>query len=194
MVGAKKAGKAKRATRSKGGAKKAVRAPVSSTSLGPLPKPVTSDQTVRAQRFLDAAIASVKSALEALDTVRDRRRTRAGNLPRGRLTDAEEDLLRSAVVFASAGLDSALKQLIRETLPAVAARDAGANEKFHEFVRRHLGEAEFGVNTGRLTDVLLAGKAPRDTLLDRYVEWLTGESLQSAQQVGDVCSALGITD
>jgi len=167
----------------------------SSTSLGTLPNRVTSAQTIRAQRFLDAAIDSVRSALKALDIVRDQRRTPARNLPRGRLTDAEEDLLRAVVIFASAGLDAGLKQLIRESLPAVAALDSNSNEEFRVFVRQHLGEAEFGVNTGRLTDVLLTNRtSPRDALLDRYVESLTGESLQSAQQVGSVCTALGITD
>ncbi len=62
-------------------------------------------------------------------------------------------------------------------------------------MRRHLAEAEFGLNVERLTNVLLTDKAsPRDVLLDRYVEWLTGESLQSVEQVGRACTALGVTN
>lgn len=72
--------------------------------------------TETAQRFLASAYGSVEAVLQTLKTVRELRRAQTGDI-RGRLTSAEEDLLRAAIVFTGAGLDATLKQLIRDTLP-----------------------------------------------------------------------------
>lgn len=164
--------------------------------IGQLPDWVDCPVTTQSQRFLDAAVQSVESALDAFNLVRDQRRNASGNLPTGRLTDAEEDLLRSAVMFAGAGIDSTLKQLIRDTALSITSAHAGADKKLHDFATNFLSEGEIGVNPKRLASVLLAGELalPREALIAEYERALTGESLQSAQQVDGVCGALAVND
>lgn len=187
----------KKVAKKRASAKKAAkkRAQTSAVRLGTLPSPIGAPETQTAQRFLDAAAQSVRSALSALNTTRDLRRSANGHLPRGRLTDGEEDLLRAAVVFAGAGLDSTLKQLIRDALPSVTEANDDAATEFQDFTEDFLSEGDIGVNPRRLSAVLLdRDRSPWDALIEQYVRSLTGDSLQSAQQVGAVCTALGITD
>lgn len=159
--------------------------------LDPLTDPVAHDTTESAQRYLTSAYDSVSAVLRNLDLIREQRRAEGQDL-RGRLTDNEEDLLRAAIVFAGAGLDAALKQLIRDSLPAVLENSALAMDKFKAFVRRHLSQADV-IDVGRLADYLVA-ESPRVEMIEAYVDELTGGSLQSQQQVENVAGALGIDD
>ena len=166
------------------------------TSLRPRPEAQVCDKTRRAQLFLDAAAQSVQSALDALDLARDQRRKPDGSLPQGRLTDGEEDLLRTAIVFAGAGLDSSLKQLIRDALFALIHVNEDADEKLTRFTERYLSEGDIGVNPKRLAKILLKGglALPREAIIAEYISELTGESLQSVNQVSNVCGALGVNE
>lgn len=60
---------------------------------------------------------SADSFLEAFEVVRKER-----GASRGATTDEEQDLLRMMIVIAAAGLDSLLKQLIRDCLPETDSR------------------------------------------------------------------------
>src|SRR3954468_20432877 len=84
--------------------------------------------TETAQRFLASAYDSVEAVLQTLNTVREHRRQESGGRPLRRLTSSEEDLLRAAIVFTGAGLDATLKQLIRDTLPALLKTSAQAHD------------------------------------------------------------------
>jgi hypothetical protein len=62
---------------------------------------------------------------------------------RGRLKEAEVDLLRSALVLAGAGLDAVLKRLIRDALPellAVGSTHPGADKVFKTHVSMQVRE------------------------------------------------------
>jgi hypothetical protein len=147
--------------------------------------------TETAQRFLAGAYDSVEAVLDSLDVVRALRKTKTGSIA-GRLPANEEDLLRAAIVFAGAGLDAALKRLIRDTLPDLLERNDEAHRKFEDFAIRRLGVTE-------VTDVkalarYLVARNPRQQLIEDYVFDLTGSSLQSAEEVDKASGALGITD
>lgn len=116
------------------------------------------------------------------------------NYPIGRLTDAEEDQLRAAIIFAGAGLDSSLKQLLRDATWDVIHVDAAAERKLSDFTVRFLSAGEPGVSPKRLARILLAEGPvlPRETIVEEYVYDLTGDSLQSVDQVSSTCGALGI--
>lgn len=95
-------------------------------------------------------------------------------------------------MFAGAGLDAALKRLIRDTLPDLLERNDEAHRKFEDFAIRRLGVTE-------VTDVkalarYLVARNPRQQLIEDYVFDLTGSSLQSAEEVDKASGALGITD
>lgn len=147
--------------------------------------------TETAQRFLASAYDSVQAVLTNLDAIREQRRDAGGDI-RGRLTANEEDLLRAAVVFTGAGLDSTLKRLIRDTLPRLLERSQSAHDKFEEFAARRLG-------TGDIADAkrvarYLTSNSPRQRLIEDYVYDLTGSSLQSAEEVAKTAAALGIDE
>jgi len=161
------------------------------TRIRALPDPCGVDGTETAQRFLTSAHESVQAVLTTLDTVRDVRRNQGQNVT-GRLTSQEEDLLRAAVVFTGAGLDSTLKRLIRDTLPRLLETNEQAHKKFEAFTVQRLGTAE--IADTRMVARYLVAENPRAQLIDDYIYDLTGSSLQSAEQVQSTAGALGIDD
>jgi hypothetical protein len=140
------------------------------------------------QRYLASAYDSVASLIEetypALRAKRD-----AG---RGRLTHAEHDLFRAAVVFAGAGVDSVLKRALRSCIPIQVERSEPARGKYVDFVANHIQDGD-GLNARQLAK-LLVSSSPEQTLRDAYIESLTGSSLQSQTQVTATLAALGLQD
>jgi len=108
---------------------------------------------------------------------------------RGTTTDAQQDTLRAMLVFACAGLDSSLKQLVNDALPSVIDRDKGAQETFTENVRRKLPDIE--KSRDLLASVLTASN-PRVSLLEKVVADLVADSLQSVAQLSKVAAAFNI--
>jgi hypothetical protein len=139
-----------------------------------------------AQRFLAGAYDSVDAVLDNLSIVRKARSAET----RGRLTDSEVDLLRAAIVFAGAGVDAALKQLIRDALPPLLLFSEEARSKFTIHAQSRL-ESDAG---RQLLARWLIASSSRDALIEDYIRSLTGSSLQSAEQVQLVAGALAITD
>jgi len=115
------------------------------------------------------------SFLETFNTIRTNRNAR------GAPTDEEMDLLRAMFTFASSGLDSLVKQLIRDTLPTIIEIDQGANEIFKNFVERRI-KREDGFDSKLIADVL-CNINPRRKLIDILISELTSQSLQSTDQL-----------
>ena len=90
-----------------------------------------------------------------------------------------------------------MKQLIRDAIHSLAAKDAGVQAELETFVTRQIrvepGEAGSDAVSGRkfLARVLVA-PAPLARITEEYVRDLTGESLQSADQVFRAAKALGV--
>ena len=98
-------------------------------------------------------------------------------------------------MFAGAGLDAAVKQLIRDALPTIARTSDEADTKFRDFVEQRIRRGGEGLDHRMLVGVLASdAPSPRQALLELYVEDLTGGSLQSNDELDRVCGALGITD
>lgn len=147
--------------------------------------------TETSQRFLASAYDSVQAVLTNLQTIREQRRDAGGDI-RGRLTANEEDLLRAAVVFTGAGLDSTLKRLIRDTLPRLLETSEQAHARFEDFATRRLGTGE--IADAKMVARYLTSDSPRQRLIEDYIYALTGSSLQSAEEVAKTAAALGIED
>jgi hypothetical protein len=147
--------------------------------------------TETAQRFLAGAFDAVEGVLGTLEVVRQLRQKEIGEA-RGRLPQSEEDLLRAAVVFAGAGLDASLKQLIRDALPVLLETSDEAHREFETFTTRRVRSAE-GTDPSSVARYLAAADA-RSLLIEDYVLDLTGSSLQSAEEVLRAAKALGLTD
>lgn len=108
----------------------------------------------------------------------------------GPSTHAQQDLYRAMLIFACAGLDILVKQLIRTKLPKLIAADKRAEAKFKEHVRRGLGKDDKAVlNTVALA---LIDRNPREILLADYLESMTSDSLQSVEELFKVSEASGL--
>jgi hypothetical protein len=141
-----------------------------------------------AQRYLASAYDSVASLIEVTYPALRAQRP-AG---RGRLTHAEHDLFRAAVVFAGAGVDSVLKQALRSCIPLQVDRSESARAKYIDFVVSHIQDGD-GLSARQVAKLLVTG-TPERTLRDAYIESLTGSSLQSQTQVTASLAALGLQD
>jgi hypothetical protein len=104
-------------------------------------------------------------------------------------------VLRAALVFSGAGLDSAVKHLIRDSLDELSGGDDQVRDEFAKFVERKIGGSEDGAPlNAKLIARSLIGKEPRSILLKEYIAAMTGESLQSVSQLCKVCARLGVSD
>ena len=135
---------------------------------------------------------SVESA-NALWAAYDLARVSRGK-PRGITTDQEQDILRAMLIAAASGLDATLKQLLRECLPTLLSRTAELTQAFEKFTQRHLqgGELDVSSVSAKVLAKLLVAKDPQKQLVEHYVYELTGDSLQSTDQLHKACAALGV--
>lgn len=139
------------------------------------PSPPESQECQDAFQILCKAHDAAGSFLDIFETLR---KTKGA---KGTTTDEQQDVLRAMLIFATAGLDSMVKQLVSDALPAVIDRDVGANEMFKQFVERRLRAAE-GVDRGFLAQVLV-NREPRQRLVNELVSDITSRSLLSTEEL-----------
>ncbi|MBE0417824.1 MAG: hypothetical protein IBX63_08655 [Coriobacteriia bacterium] len=150
---------------------------------------ITCAQTETAQRFLASAFDSVAAMFDNLEALRRLRKSQGRNI-QGRLPGNEEDLLRAAVLFSGAGMDSALKRLIEDSLPSLLDVSPDAHEKLEAFLATRIKTDAAPTSLARY----LVSPVPRQAVILDYIASLTGESLQSVEQVDKVAGALGLND
>jgi hypothetical protein len=107
----------------------------------------------------------------------------------GTSTDDQQDILRAMLVFACDGLDSSLKQLVRDALPQVITKDAGAQRFFTGRVEKKLPDIE---RSRDLLASVLTATNPRQYLLDTVLADLLEGSLQSVPQFSIIAAAFDI--
>jgi hypothetical protein len=150
----------------------------------------SSDLLAKAASIFEYAHASASSLLVAFDDAKAKR----GN-PRGVLTDQEQDILRAGLVMSCAGLDGALKQAIRDCLESLLEKNKAVRDGFEKFIRKRIsGEGDVLELAGgaKFLALMLADKEPRKRLIEEYIKELTGESLQSAEEIMRTAAALGL--
>lgn len=103
--------------------------------------------------------------------------------------------MRASVVFAAAGLDAVVKELIREAIRALAEHEPDVQKELETFVQRQLrgdsDEADATVGRKFLASILVSN-SPQKRLIDEYILELTGSSLQSVSQLHKAAKALGL--
>lgn len=149
---------------------------------------VTKKSTKVAATIYEYSVASANSMWAAYDLARENR-----GKPRGITTDQEQDLLRAMLVFAASGLDATLKRLIPDALPTLVVSVASVHDAFEKFCQKRLqsGDAELIGVAPKILARILASPSPQQQLIQDYVAELTGDSLQSVEQLLKVCAALG---
>lgn len=140
------------------------------------------ERCVRAYTILENAHLSATSFLKTFEASR-------GGKQAGTTTDAEQDLLRAVLVFASAGLDAMLKQLIEDALPGVITASEAAQATHEGFLSSLLAKPE----SSRLIAKALTSADPRGACIEFLTTDLTKASLQSADQVMRVAGFFGIS-
>jgi len=116
--------------------------------------------------------------------------TRKSRKAKGMATDEEQDLLRAMLIFATSGLDSMIKQLIREALPLITNKEEGAKEVFKKHIERKLNTSD-QINCKLLAKVLVEGD-PQKSLIEELVADLTLSSLQSKDELLKIASYFNI--
>ncbi len=148
------------------------------------------EPTAKAHTVFEHARDSVEGFLDAFEVIR-----KAQGKTVGRTGHTDQDQLRAALVFAAAGLDSTLKELIRGTVRHLALFDTGVRKELETFVSRQLrgngDDPETSFGSKFLARVLISD-VPLDGVIEEYVLDLTGSSLQSADQVIKTLKALGV--
>jgi len=134
--------------------------------------------------ILSSTHSSVSSFLSIFQNSRQARGAR------GAPTESEQDLLRAMLIFASSGLDSMVKQLVRDTLRTVINVDEGAAAMFRTHIERRMkrgDELDY-----KLLASLIATNEPRDSMMSDLIDVICGSSLQSKDQLLKVAAFLNI--
>ena len=145
-----------------------------------LDDPVT-DEAWPAFLVLLHASHTAGSLLDAFDE-------RTSQRGQGAPSDVDYDLLRAMLVFACAGLDSMIKHLIEEALPAAINHLEGAQKRFEEFVQRKLNQDDKRTWLGKV----LTTPDPRNRLVEEFVADLVAGSLQSRDKILSMGALFGL--
>jgi hypothetical protein len=116
--------------------------------------------------------------------------------PRGMTTDEEQDLLRAMLVMAAAGLDSMLKRLIRDAMPALVKAKPQVREGLEKFVARSIrgdADAPEPLAGAKFLSRVLVAESQQSQVIEEYTRELTGASLQSAPELLRTVQALGLS-
>ena len=141
----------------------------------PYPSRPLSDAARNAFAILCSAHDAASSFLDIFDAARQARNAK------GASTDEEQNLLRAMLVFASAGLDSMIKQLVRDALSLTIDRSEGAEDNLRTFISKRL--ARGGELNPEFLSTVLVSRYPRNVLVNELVTNLVSQSLQSKEQV-----------
>ena len=153
---------------------------------------MTSAECSKAATIVETAHASADALLKAYELAWSER-----GKPRGMTTDEEQDLLRAMLVLAAAGLDSMVKQLIRDAVPALVQKSSEVRDGLEKFVARGLrGDVETrDVASGwRFLGRILAAPSHQDQVIEEYIRDLTCGSLQSVEELSRTATALGLSE
>lgn len=154
--------------------------------MPPMPK-----ETDRAEVVLKQANLSVKHFRNACLTVRAQR---GGSM--GPPTVGEQDLIRASLIFAAAGLDSTIKELIKGSIKSLAENDTLVQKGLETYATRQIKDDKDGLsgkNGASFLAKILVSTSPYEQLVENYTRWLTGSSLQSLDELFKASNALGIT-
>lgn len=92
-----------------------------------------------------------------------------------------QDLLRAMLLFSCAGLDSVVKQLVKDTLPTIIENHEGARQQLSTFVERKMKKSD-STDLSFIAQVLTAPQ-PLAHLSKAMVKDITSGSLQSLEEL-----------
>lgn len=112
---------------------------------------------------------------------------------RGTTKDIEQDLLRAMLIFSSAGLDALLKQIVKDALPKLLRKNLKVKNGLENFVQRRIeGDKSSEFVNAKFLSKILTADSYLDKLTEEYIFHLTGNSLQSKDELLKTLYALDI--
>jgi hypothetical protein len=152
------------------------------------PKPASSSKHFRMWHdMLGEAHASVAAFFEDFRRLGDAALTEPTDEKDDALTFWRgQEILRTMIVVASAGLEAALKGALRHTLDALASSDERGKDRFEKWVMGELFDDERRVREPAYFASVLASPSPRDSLAWAYVRSRVSASLQSQEKLAEV--------
>jgi hypothetical protein len=124
------------------------------------------------------------SFLDIFESERTRRKAK------GAPTDEEQDLLRAMLAFATSGLDSMVKQLVKDTLPRIVRKDKGASEMFRSYIEKRMQRDD--KLDHKFLAAVLTSRYPQGELIADLIDALGSTSLQSKDQLLKVAAFFNI--
>lgn len=148
-----------------------------------------------AQEALSTAAVAARNALDAALLLNRVDKISRGVDTRGGWREPAQDVLRSSLLFACAGLDQGLKRLVQDALAPLVECDATVAARFEAWATRAITHRDSGgVDPAQLVELLLGqGRTPHEILVNRWVQSLTQTSAQSVPRVYEIADALGAT-
>ncbi|MGX1266851.1 hypothetical protein [Streptomyces phaeoluteigriseus] len=154
-------------------------------------RPYNASEVVPAWWRLKSTHESVTGLFDTLHLVRQTRAAQNRKSTRGRLHSDAQDLLRAAIVFTSAGLDSAVQALIHHAVPVLITQPGTPRIKYETFI-------EHQTKASSVEEVFLAALKQQDpgaALVDLYIASKTKASFQGSNDLKDRAgNSLGITN
>ena len=153
-------------------------------NLKKAPAQPNNDVLLKAHLIIEYAHDTGQAFLEAFKTVRIARG--AGS---GATTHVDQDLLRAMVVFAASGLDSMIKQIVRDLAPSLVVKDSDSRKSFKDFVARKLKRGE---DASEFLSAIMIEDSPKEALIKNLISEFTSSSLQSIEELRRVAKFFGI--
>lgn len=143
-----------------------------------------------AYRILNSAHNSVVELFDAVDAL-DSVRRQANGSTRGRKSKSEIDILRSAIVLTSAGLDASMMRLVNDVGRDLAMqRGSGAHREYEEHLKREMKKPSVSESFRQA----VLGIDPGKQLVAFYLAEKTRASFQGSKDLKvRVRQALGIS-
>ncbi len=142
-----------------------------------LPSEPVTEPLRKPYRILKAAHDTAKDLLATFD------RPAGSPRPAGPPTAKEQDILRSTLIFAGAGLDSSLKLLIRAAMPLLFTKEPRIETKVADY---------FSKIEPKAIAAYMLKTSPRDAMVEDLINDLTGNSLQSTDELERVIGFLNL--
>jgi hypothetical protein len=161
---------------------------------------MASQQKKAAQQFYKVAIGRIREGenfypefvifqktVEAINSFNSLYKVGRQGKKGGPSTHAQQDLYRAMLVFACAGLDVLVKQLIKTKLVRLIDADKAAKEKFKDYIKNRMGKNEKEVLN--VVALALVDQNPKEIFLKEYISSMTEDSLQSVPELMRVTTA-----
>jgi hypothetical protein len=132
-------------------------------------------------RYLTGAHESVQSVLTIFDDVHAGIAAKRQQ-PRGTLSQQEQELLRSALVLTSSGIDASMTKLVRVALPLLIKKGGGPRSRYNAWLTAELVPAQ------RVAQPIIAAAISTDPtveLLNAYIAVKTAASYQGSSDLTD---------